>query len=221
MSLSCTNDRYVYDGRICQTIAQMMTRGGITTAVELNPGSVFMSRTRADKNESPMLLYAISLSSLRDAAYILGLVAHSRDDGGGFGDGNRGSFSDPALDKIIEAAIIRSDPGREAALQEASRQTVARLGMIPLYAEFTIAAARAPASPTRPGWTSNSSPKGPARRTSHDQLPPDALRHQTRRFGRTLLSDSRRVRDFGGGWQRCGCGGALRASPWGCCCRIW
>jgi peptide/nickel transport system substrate-binding protein len=143
MTLSCTSDRYVYDGRICQTLAQMMTRGGIATAVELNPGSVFMSRTRADKNESPMLLYAISLSSLRDAAYILGLVAHSRDDAGGFGDGNRGSFSDPALDKIIEAAIVRSDPGREAALQEASRETVARLGMIPLYTEYTIAAARA------------------------------------------------------------------------------
>ena len=143
MTLACTNDRYVYDSRMCQTIAQMLSHGGITTAVEVEPGTMFMSRTQADRNQMPLLLYAISLSSLRDAAYILGLVAHSRDSVNDFGNGNRGSFSDPALDKIIEAAIVRSDPGREAALQDADRETVARLGMIPLYTEFTIAAARA------------------------------------------------------------------------------
>ena len=143
ISLSCTNDRYVYDSRICQTLAQMLTRVGITTAVDAIPGSMFMPRTRAGKNESPMLLYAISLSSLHDVAYILGLVGHSVDDARGFGDGNRGSFSDPVLDRIIEAAIIRSDAGRDAALQAAQQETVARLGVIPLYHEFTIAAARA------------------------------------------------------------------------------
>ena len=143
MTLACTNDRYIYDGRICQTLAQMLTRAGFGTTVDVQPGSIFMSRTRADKNQLPVLLYAISLSSLRDVAYILGLVGHSRDDAAGFGDGNRGSFSDPVLDKIIEAAIIRSDVGREAALQNAAKETVARLGMIPLYTEFTIVATRA------------------------------------------------------------------------------
>ncbi len=143
MTLACTGDRYVYDGRICQTIAQMLTRAGIATEVEVEPGSMFMARTRIGKNEMPMILYAISLSSLRDVAYILGLVAHTPDEAGGFGDGNRGGFSDPALDRMIEAAIIRSDPGRDAALQEAQRETVARLGMIPLYDEDTIAATRA------------------------------------------------------------------------------
>ncbi len=142
MTLACTNDRYVNDSRICQTLAQMLSRGGITTAVEAMPSSMFMSRTRIGKNEMPMLLYAISLSSLRDVAYILGLVAHSSDDAAGFGDGNRGGFSDPALDRVIEAAIIHSDAGREAALEAAQQATVARLGMIPLYDEFTIAAAR-------------------------------------------------------------------------------
>ena len=143
MTLACTNDRYIYDSRICQTVAQMLSRGGMATAVDVMPGNMFMGTTRAEKNQMPMLLYAISLSSLHDAAYILGLVAHSRDAANDFGAGNRGGFSDPALDSIIEAAIVRSDAGREAALQAADRETVARLGMIPLYTEFTIAAARA------------------------------------------------------------------------------
>ena len=77
---------------------------------------------RATASRSPPLLYAISLSSLRDVAYILGLVAHTLDNDAGFGDGNRGSFSDPALDRLIEAATVRSDPGREAALRPARRR---------------------------------------------------------------------------------------------------
>lgn len=141
MTLACTNDRYVYDGRMCQALAQMLTRGGIATSVETLPGSVFMSRTRIGRNDLPLILYAISLSSLRDVAYILAM-AHTADDPNGF-VGSRGGFSDPELDRIIEAAVVRSDPGREAALQHAQQEAVARLGMIPLYHEPTIAAARA------------------------------------------------------------------------------
>lgn len=142
LTVGCSNDRYIYDGRICQTLAQMLTRGGFAAGVETQPGSLFMARTRVGKNDLPLMLYAISLSSLRDVAYILGLVAHSHDEAAGFGDGNRGGFADPALDHAIEAAIIRADPGREAALQAAAGEAVAKLGIIPLYSEYTIAAAR-------------------------------------------------------------------------------
>jgi peptide/nickel transport system substrate-binding protein len=141
LTLACTNDRYIYDARICQALAQMLARAGVAATVEAQPGNVFMSRTRPGKNDVPLILYAISLSSLRDVAYILAM-AHSPDEANGF-IGSRGGFADAGLDRIIEAAIIRSDPGREAALQTAQLETVARLGMIPLYHEFTIAAARA------------------------------------------------------------------------------
>ena len=143
LTLACTNDRYVYDSRVCQTLAQMLARAGIAAAVQAEPGSLFMARTRQGANPMPLLLYAISLSSLRDAGYILALVAHTPDAAQGFGEGNRGGFSDPALDRAIEAAIVRADPGRDAALQDAQREAMAGLGIIPLYDEYTIAAARA------------------------------------------------------------------------------
>ncbi|HYZ63731.1 MAG TPA: ABC transporter substrate-binding protein [Acetobacteraceae bacterium] len=143
LAIACTNDRYVYDARICQALAQMLSRAGLTTAVETMPGSMFMPRTRTGKNEMPLLLYAISLSSLRDVGYILALVAHSPDESGGFGDGNRGSFADPELDRMIEAAIVMRPPEREAALKAAQAETIRLLGMIPLYHEYTIAATRA------------------------------------------------------------------------------
>ena len=63
-------------------------------------------------------------------------------DARGMGDGNRGGFSDPTLDALIEAAVVRSDAGRDAAIREALAAAVSRLGIIPMYVEPTIAATR-------------------------------------------------------------------------------
>ncbi len=142
LTIACSNDRYVDDGRVCQAVAQMLSRGGFTVQVNAMPGSLFFPRSRAERNPFPLILYGLSLSSLRDGAYILQVVAHGIDDKRGLGDGNRGSFTDPALDALIDDATSRSDDGREAAIRHALGETVARLGIIPMYAEPTIAAAR-------------------------------------------------------------------------------
>jgi len=58
-------------------------------------GSVFFPRSRAGKNEWPLIMYELSLSSLRDGQYILQLVAETHDDSRAIGDGNRGGFPTP------------------------------------------------------------------------------------------------------------------------------
>jgi peptide/nickel transport system substrate-binding protein len=103
---------------------------------------VFFPRSRSGKNEWPLILYELSLSSLRDGQYILQVVAETANEARGIGDGNRGGFSDPALDALIEAAVVRSDPGREAAIRAALAAAVKDLGIIPMYVEPTIAATR-------------------------------------------------------------------------------
>jgi peptide/nickel transport system substrate-binding protein len=60
----------------------------------------------------------------------------------GIGDGNRGGFSDPALDAKIDAAVVRNDAGREPAIRDALAAAVHDLGIIPMYVEPTIAATR-------------------------------------------------------------------------------
>jgi peptide/nickel transport system substrate-binding protein len=142
MTLACPNDRWVADARVCQAVAQMLSRGGFAMKVETMPGSVFFPRSRVGKNEWPLVMYELSLSSLRDGQYILQLVAETHDDARAIGDSNRGGFSDPALDQIIEAAVVRSDPGRDDAIRHALAEAVARLGVIPMYIEPTIAATR-------------------------------------------------------------------------------
>jgi peptide/nickel transport system substrate-binding protein len=142
MTLACPNDRWVDDARVCQAIAQMLSRAGLAMKLETMPGSVFFPRSRYGRNEWPMILYELSLSSLRDGQYILQVVAQSVDEKRGIGDGNRGGFSDPELDRIIEAAVVRNDAGRDDAIRQAMAAAVARLGIIPMYVEPTIAATR-------------------------------------------------------------------------------
>jgi peptide/nickel transport system substrate-binding protein len=60
----------------------------------------------------------------------------------GIGDGNRGGFSDAALDALTEAAVVRDDAGRDTAIREALAAAVRNLGIIPMYVEPTIAATR-------------------------------------------------------------------------------
>jgi hypothetical protein len=69
-------------------------------------------------------------------------MAQSVDTVRSLGASNRGGFSDPTLDRIIDAAVVRSDAGREAAIRHALAETVARFGIIPMYVEPTIAATR-------------------------------------------------------------------------------
>jgi peptide/nickel transport system substrate-binding protein len=144
MTLACPNDRWVDDARVCQGVAQMLTRGGFAIKLETMPGSVFFPRTRPGKNEWPLILYELSLSSLRDGQYILQVVAETADQARAIGDGNRGGFSDPALDALIEAAVVRSDAGRQDAIRGALAAAVKDLGIIPMYVEPTIAATRNP-----------------------------------------------------------------------------
>jgi peptide/nickel transport system substrate-binding protein len=142
MTLACPNDRWVDDARVCQGVAQMLSRAGFAMKLDTMPGSVFFPRSRYGKNEWPMILYELSLSSLRDGQYILQVAGQTVNEARGIGDGNRGGFSDPALDALIEAAVVRNDPGREEAIRAALAAAVKDLGMIPMYVEPTIAATR-------------------------------------------------------------------------------
>ena len=139
LTVGCSNNRFVNDG---QAVGQMLTRAGVAAKVETQPGSVFFPRTVEGRNDLPLILYGLSLSSSRDASYILSTAVHTRNAEQAFGQGNRGSFSEPGMDRMIDAAIIRMDDGREQALREAMRAAIDRVPIIPLYNQVVITAAR-------------------------------------------------------------------------------
>ncbi|WP_161993793.1 ABC transporter substrate-binding protein [Muricoccus nepalensis] len=142
LTIGCSNNRFVNDARVCQAVGQMFTRAGLQVKVETMPGSVFFPRTVEGRNEFPVILYGLSLSSSRDASYILSTAVHTRDVQQAYGQGNRGSFSEPDLDRMIQAAITRSGKGRDEGLRQAMRVAIDRVPIIPMYNQVTLVAAR-------------------------------------------------------------------------------
>jgi len=142
LTLGCPNNRYVNDARVCQAAGQMLTRAGFHVRVETQPWNVFSPRTLANRNDLPLMLYGLSLSSSRDASYILSTAVHTRVPEQAFGQGNRGGFSDARLDAMIGAVIERTGPGREEELRRVAREAMDQLPFIPLYNQVVVVAAR-------------------------------------------------------------------------------
>lgn len=141
-TLGCSNNRYVNDARVCQVLGQMLARAGFHPRVETQPGNVFFPRTQVGRNDVPLVLFGQSSSSTRDATHVLSLAMHSQQVAQGFGQSNRGAFSDPNLDRLIRDAAFRMEGDREQALRTAMREAMRLHAGIPLYTQMVIAAAR-------------------------------------------------------------------------------
>ncbi|WP_270936113.1 ABC transporter substrate-binding protein [Falsiroseomonas oryzae] len=141
-TLACPNNRYVNDARVCQALGQMFTRAGFHARIETQPGSVYFARTAVGRNDVPLVFFGQSSSSTRDATHVLSLAMHSQQLARGLGQSNRGAFSDPNLDSLIQAAAFRMEGDREAALRTAMREAMRLHAGIPLYTQMVIAAAR-------------------------------------------------------------------------------
>lgn len=142
LTIGCPNNRYVNDARVCQAAGQMLTRAGFQVRVETQPWNVFSPRTLANRNDLPLMLYGLSLSSSRDASYILSTAVHTRIPAQAFGQGNRGGFSDARLDGLIAGVIERTGPGREDELRRVAREAGEQVPFIPLYNQVVIVAAK-------------------------------------------------------------------------------
>jgi peptide/nickel transport system substrate-binding protein len=140
-TLACSNNRYVNDARVCQTLGQMFTRAGFRTVVEAQPGNVFFARTAVGRNEVPLVFFGQSSSSTRDATHVLSLAMHSQQVSRGFGQSNRGAFADAELDRLIQAVAFGME-GREEKMRAAMREAMRLHAGIPLYNQMVITAGR-------------------------------------------------------------------------------
>ena len=141
MTIACTNNRYVADEKVCQVLGQMLERIGLRMKVETLPASMLFPRARPQINEWPLLFSGQSNSTSRDPTHTISLALHSFD-GKGFGTSNRGGFSDPELDRMINAAIRRMDDKREDALHAAMMKGIELGALIPLYVQTVVVATR-------------------------------------------------------------------------------
>lgn len=136
-----SNDRYVNDAQVTEAIAQMTAQIGIKTSVETMPKSVYFSR--ATKREFTYFFISWGNPTGEPSSPLLALAA-THDPDRGRGTVNRGRYSNPQVDALIEQAIVTVDDAeREAILRKATEIWIGQdYGVIPTHFQMNVWASR-------------------------------------------------------------------------------
>jgi peptide/nickel transport system substrate-binding protein len=135
------NNRYVNDSKIIQAVGQMWTRAGVQTEVDPLPWTTYVAR--AGKQEFPAFLFGWGSATAEASDPLIAQTA-TWDPKKGWGASNRGRYSNPALDKLIDQAIHTADDNaREKLLQDATRMAMNDVAIIPLHIQKNVWATRA------------------------------------------------------------------------------
>jgi peptide/nickel transport system substrate-binding protein len=140
LTIHAPNNRYVNDEQTAQAVAQMLTRAGIATKVEAMPANIFFSR--GSKLDFSFMLVGWGSNTGEVSSPLKALLAtYSKEKG--MGAANRGRYSNPKMDKVLEQALATVDDAkREKLLQQAVEISMADLGVIPLHFQVNTWAAR-------------------------------------------------------------------------------
>jgi peptide/nickel transport system substrate-binding protein len=141
MTLHGPNDRYPEDDKVLQALGPMFTRAGIETSVVPMPWATY-----ASQSSSPTFAFSVMLvgwgSDTGETSSPLRALLATRSQG--FGASNRGRYSNPAMDALLNKALQTVDPAaREKILFEASELAVGDVGIIPLYYQVNLWGLRA------------------------------------------------------------------------------
>jgi peptide/nickel transport system substrate-binding protein len=135
MTLHSPNNRYIKDKDVAQAVASMLSRIGIETSVDAMPSNVFFSR--GSKLEFSLMLVGWGSGTGEASSPLKSLLA-TFDPKKGWGPSNRGRYSNPELDKLLDQALRTVDAKqREKYLQEATEVGMKDLGIIPLHYEVS------------------------------------------------------------------------------------
>ena len=140
------NDRYINDAKIVEAIAQMLTRVGIKTEVVTMPRSVYFKRaSRGGPDKTPEFSFILVGwgAGSGEASSPLKSLVHTYDKSRGFGASNRGRYSNPEVDKLIEDALATVDDAkRQDMLAKATELAIEDVAVIPLHYQVNTWATR-------------------------------------------------------------------------------
>jgi peptide/nickel transport system substrate-binding protein len=140
LTIDAPNNRYVNDAKIAQAVAQMLTRVGIATKVEAMPSATFFPQA-TDLKFSFMLLGWGSGTGEASSSLKALLATYNRNKG--LGTANRGRYSNPRVDALLEEALATVDDAkREALLQRATEVAINDTGIVPLHFQMNLWATR-------------------------------------------------------------------------------
>jgi peptide/nickel transport system substrate-binding protein len=136
LTVSCTNDRYAGDGRICQVLGQMLGAIGIKANVDAMPMSILLRRRGGGGPDGGMDLSMFMLgygapNGLASSA--LSSLVQTQNRAAGKGGNNFTGYSNPTMDRLIDQAETELDDTKRAALvQQATRLAMSDVAIVPL-----------------------------------------------------------------------------------------
>ena len=160
IALHCTSDRLPMDGDICAALGPMLARIGIEASVNATPRAVYFPG-QSGKEYSLMMNGWGSLTG--EASYILSSMVHTKEKDRGFGVFNHFSYSNKAIDSLVEEALGTLDEDkRRGLLESAMKLTMEDLMAIPIVNLSAI-------------WAGNSSKLSYVTRADEDTLAVNAI----------------------------------------------
>ena len=131
VSMNCPNDRYVNDGRICQTVAANLSRINVKINLQAETkGTYFPKVLRRDTS-----FYMLGWTpTTYDSHNALNALMICPDDKTGAGQFNLGAYCNPKLDELTKKILVETDkPKRDAMIKEAFEVHSADVGHLPLH----------------------------------------------------------------------------------------
>ncbi|WP_439578699.1 ABC transporter substrate-binding protein [Elioraea sp.] len=139
VGLSCPNDRYVYDERICLAVIAMLGRVGIRIQPQIEPLGVWSRRVNT--HDLSMFMLGHAGLPLIDAWYVLSEVIQTKT--ATTGGLNSGRYSNPKLDELTQAASRETDETkRRALMREAFAVEREDIAHVPLHQQPIVWASR-------------------------------------------------------------------------------
>ena len=140
------NGRYTNDTKIIEAVAQMLTRVGIEASVETLPPAVFFSRASSggpDKQPEFSMILAGWSAGTGEPSDSLRALLGTFDPKVGRGSANRGRYSNPAMDAVLDKALSTVDfDKRNVLLAEAAEIVMGDVGLIPIHYQKNTWAAK-------------------------------------------------------------------------------
>jgi peptide/nickel transport system substrate-binding protein len=136
MNLTCSNDRYPGDARVCQALGQMLGAVGIQARVETVPISILFRRRSAAPDGGPdMAAFMAGYGSPNGlATSALSSLAQTQDRDRGRGGNNFTGYSSAEVDRLVDAAQAEPDDGKRAGMvRQATRQVIDDTAIVPVY----------------------------------------------------------------------------------------
>ena len=130
VSLNCPNDRYVNDGRICQTVAANLSRINVKVNLQAETKGTYFPKILRRDTSFYMLGWTPTTYDAHNALNALIVCPNDK----GAGQFNLGSYCNPKVDELTAKILVETDKAkRDAMIKEAFDLHAADVGHLPLH----------------------------------------------------------------------------------------